>query len=74
MCTELFQFNTSPLTSTPSEESSNVAAKHVAELVAFEAAQGNTHNNASSKNFVPLMPQSWRNSFAIPLPTTSLSG
>jgi hypothetical protein len=50
MCTELFQFDTSPVTSAPSEESSNAAAKDVAESVASEAAQGNTHNNASSKN------------------------
>lgn len=74
MCTELFQFDTSPVTSAPSEESSNAAAKDVAESVASEAAQGNTHNNASSKNSVPLMPQSRRNPFAVPLPPTSPSG
>jgi hypothetical protein len=74
MCTELFQFDTSPVTSAPSEESSNAAAKDVAESVASEAAQGNTHSNASSKNSVPLMPQSRRNPFAVPLPPTSPSG
>jgi hypothetical protein len=61
------------VTSAPSEESSNAAAKDVAKSVTFEAAQGNTHNNASSKNYVPLMPQSWRNPFAVPLPPTSPS-
>jgi hypothetical protein len=74
MCTELFQFDTSHVTSTPSEESSNAVAKDVAESVASEVAQGNTHNNASFKNYVPLMPQSWRNPFAVPLPPTSPSG
>jgi hypothetical protein len=41
--------------------------------VAFGVAQGNTHNNASSKKIVPLMLQSWRNPFAVPLPPTSPS-
>jgi hypothetical protein len=44
------------VTSAPSEESSNAAAKDVSESVTSEAAQGNTHNNPSSKNFVLLMP------------------
>jgi hypothetical protein len=74
ICTELIQFDTSLVTSAPSEESSNVATKDVVESVVSEAAQGNTHNNASSKNYVPLMPQSWRNPFAVPLPLTSRSG
>jgi hypothetical protein len=54
---------------TPSEESSNDAAKDVAESVAFETTQGNTHNNASSKNYVPLMPPSWRNLFQLLCPS-----
>ncbi len=74
MCIELFQFDTSPVTSAPSEESSNDVAKDIAESVAFEAPQGNTHNNASSKNSVPLMPESCKNPFAIPSPPTSPSG
>jgi hypothetical protein len=74
MCIELFQSDTSLVTLAPFEESSNAVAKDVTELVASEAAQGNIHNNASSKNYVPLMPQSWRNPFAIPLPPTSPSG
>jgi hypothetical protein len=74
MCIELFQFDTSLATLAPSEESSNDAAKDVTESMASEAAQGNTHNNASSKNYVPLMLQSWKNPFAVPLPPTSPSG
>jgi hypothetical protein len=52
------------VTSAPSEESSNVAAKDVAESVAFEAAQGNIHNNAICSFDASKLEESFCNSFA----------
>lgn len=66
VCTELFQFDTSPAPTSP-DEGVNAEAKDIAASVASKAAQG-SHHNLTSKVSLPVAPRSRRDPFAVPLP------
>lgn len=66
VCTELFQFDTSPAPTSPDEGVSS-EAKDIAASVASKAAQG-SHHNLTSKVSLPVAPRSRRDPFAVPLP------